>query len=254
MNDHDQELAKAFDTQAPQFERAPVQSDPVALARLVRDADFPPGGSVLDAGCGPGLVSAALLQAGYRVLGVDLSREMIQRARTRCARFAETARFLQLSVFDPSLVHLGPFDGAISRFVLHHVLDPVSFVRQAVELLRPGGVVAICDHVTDTDPERSAHHDAIETARDRTHTRNLSGGQLVDLFASAGLSEIRFVEESFSLDFDEWFDRSTPSQPKDYVRDLLLSGPAIRSFRPTFKENGSIRIDCIRATLRGIKA
>jgi hypothetical protein len=35
-DDHDQALSQAFDQQAPQFERAPVQSDPVALARIIR--------------------------------------------------------------------------------------------------------------------------------------------------------------------------------------------------------------------------
>ena len=73
MNDHDQDLSRAFDSQAPKFERAPVQSDPVAIERLVREAGLPPGGLVLDAGCGPGLVAAALLEAGFRLVGVDLS-------------------------------------------------------------------------------------------------------------------------------------------------------------------------------------
>ena len=62
MQDHDRNLATAFDAQAAQFERAPVQSDPAALANLVRAADLPPDCLVLDAGCGPGLVSAALLR------------------------------------------------------------------------------------------------------------------------------------------------------------------------------------------------
>src|SRR5438067_4814328 len=122
MNDHDQDLANAFDSQAPRFEIAPVQSDPVALERLVREADLPPGGLVLDAGCGPGLVSAALLAAGFRVVGVDLSREMIERARTRCAPSGPRAAFFQLSVFDPAVDPLGPFDAALSRYVLHHVV------------------------------------------------------------------------------------------------------------------------------------
>ena len=39
-NDHGQALARAFDVQAPRFERAPVQSDPAALERLVRFAGF----------------------------------------------------------------------------------------------------------------------------------------------------------------------------------------------------------------------
>ncbi|TMB20516.1 MAG: methyltransferase domain-containing protein, partial [Deltaproteobacteria bacterium] len=89
MATHDAELAKAFDAQAARFERSPVQSDPSALARLVAFAALPPDSLVLDAGCGPGLVSEALLGAGHRVHGVDLSAEMVRRARERCARFGE---------------------------------------------------------------------------------------------------------------------------------------------------------------------
>src|ERR1700753_2444474 len=98
MQDHDKALATAFDGQAAKFERAPVQSDPAALKRLVQFAAFPPESRVLDAGCGPGLVSGALLDAGHRVVGVDLSAEMVARARTRCAPFGDRAQFEQTSL------------------------------------------------------------------------------------------------------------------------------------------------------------
>ena len=88
MATHDQDLASAFDDQAAKFERAPVQSDPVALGRLVRAAALPAGSRILDAGCGPGLVSEALLAAGHRVVGVDLSAEMIARAGSAARRMA----------------------------------------------------------------------------------------------------------------------------------------------------------------------
>ena len=88
-SEHERAVAAAFDGQAAQFERAPVQSDPEALARLVRAADLPPDSLVLDAGCGPGLVAEAFLRAGQRVHGVDLSPEMVERARRRCAEFGE---------------------------------------------------------------------------------------------------------------------------------------------------------------------
>lgn len=251
-NEHDRALSEAFDVQALRFERAPVQSDPVALDRLVREVDFPSGNRILDAGCGPGLVSAALLTAGYQVVGVDLSREMIERALKRCAGMAERCRFHQVSLFDPVLDPLAPFDGAISRYVLHHVVDPLAFVCRQVDLLRSGGVLVLCDHLTDPDPEKARHHEALERARDKTHTSNLTGGGLVDLFARAGLTHIRLVEESFTLDFDEWFDRGTPAESKEAVRPLLLNGPAARGFSPTPLATGSIRIDCIRAIVRGV--
>jgi 2-polyprenyl-3-methyl-5-hydroxy-6-metoxy-1,4-benzoquinol methylase len=252
MIDHDGALARAFDSQAPKFERAPVQSDPVALERLVHEASLPTGGVVLDAGCGPGLVSAALLHAGFRVVGVDLSREMIERARKRCAAFDDRAAFLHVSVFDRQLDARGPFDGALSRYVLHHVVEPSAFVARQVELLRPGGVLVVSDHLTDPDPDRAEHHRLLEWARDHTHTRSLTGGEIVDLFAAAGLREIRLIEESYALDFDEWFDRGTPVNTKENVREALLTGPRARGFLPELQPDGSIRIEGIRAIVRGI--
>lgn len=251
--DHDQELSQAFDGQAPRFEKAPVQSDPVALRRLLARSAFAPGARVLDAGCGPGLVSAALLEAGLRVVGVDLSREMIDRARQRCSRWGDAAEFHQASLFDCLLDDRAPFDGTLSRYVLHHVLDPFAFIERQANLLRPGGVLVLCDHVTDPDSRIAAHHEALEKARDRTHTANLSGGRLVDLLAAGGLNEIELVEESFVLDFDEWFDRGTPQASKESVRTMLLNGLKIRSFLPALQPDGTIQIASIRAIVRGMK-
>lgn len=251
MSDHDRALAAAFDNRAAQFEKAPVQTDPALLSHLVQCADLPPGGRILDAGCGPGLVAEALLHAGYRAVGVDLSAEMIERARRRCSAFGERAAFEQKSLFDPSL--LGPFDGAISRFVLHHTPDPLAFVRRQAELLRPGGVLVLCDHTTDPDHARADWHQRIECARDRTHTRNPTPGEMVDLLAGAGLTELRLFEQPLVLDFDEWFDRGTPSEDKATVRQWLLSGSSARGYRPLLQEDGRIRIDGWLGIARGVK-
>lgn len=251
MSDHDRALATAFDGQAARFERAPHQSDPNVLAGLVREAALAPDSLVLDAGCGPGLIAEAFLAAGHRVVGVDLSAEMIARARNRCARFGDRARFQQTSIFDHSV--RGPFDAAVSRYVLHHMSDPFAFVARQAALLQPGGIVLLSDHTTDTNPDCARHHETIERARDRTHTVNLTSGALADLLAAAGLETIRLVEEAFTLDFDEWFDRGTPSAPKAEVREMMLSGPPIRGFHASLEGKGSVRIDCFRAIVRGVK-
>jgi SAM-dependent methyltransferase len=227
-----------------------VQSDPVALARLVAFAALPYGARVLDAGCGPGLVAEAFLLAGYLVHGVDLSAEMVRRARARCAEFGESARFEQGSVADLSCE---PFDAAVSRFVVHHVVDADAFVRAQVERVRPGGVVIICDHTTDPEPGAAAWHQEIERARDRTHTRNLTTGGLVDLLGRAGLGRIDAVEEPFELDLDEWFERGTPAVAKEEVRRRVLAGHA-RGFEPVLREDGGVTVRCVRALVRGEKA
>ncbi len=81
----------------------------------------------------------------------------------------------------------------------------------------PGGILILVDHTTDPDPARAAWHEEIERLRDRTHTHTLPPGAMVDLLAAVCLGEIQLVEEPYDLDFDEWFDRGTPTLDKAAV-------------------------------------
>ncbi len=251
--DHDQALASAFDGQADQFEKSPVQTDPQALARLVAFADLAPGSVILDAGCGPGLVGEAFLEAGHSVLGVDLSAEMVRKARRRFERFGTRAWARQGSLYDDNPDFSNGFDASVSRYVLHHVAEPERFLRRQVDLLRPGGSLILCDHTTDPAPERAQWHQKLERLRDRTHTRNLSPGAVVDLFARVGLGQIRISEEAFALDFDEWFDRGTPTASKEEVRRLLLENPGCRGFGVQTRDDGGISMQCWRLLARGTR-
>ena len=164
---------------------------------------------------------------------------------------ATERRFIVQSLYNP--VPGGPFDATISRYVLHHLADPSAFLRRQLELIRPDGIVVLSDHTTDPDSTLADRHNTIERLRDRTHTRNLAPGAIVDLFVSAGLGEVRLVEEGFTLDFDEWFDRGTPDASKDEVRSILLQSPPIRGFRAVREVTGRVTIHCWRSIVRGRK-
>ncbi len=250
-DDHDRELARAFDAQAAAFEQAKVQRDAASLARFVAFAEVPAGARVLDAGCGPGLVAEAFLAAGCEVLGVDLSAEMIRRAEARCARLGARARFEQRSLFD--VAPAAPLDAALSRNVLHHVEDARAFVARQAALVRPGGAVLAFDLTGDPDPAGQAWAHAIERDRDRTHVRTLAPGELVDLFARAGLEDLKLREEHLVLDFDEWFDRGSPQAPKVVVRRGLRERSA-RGFVPRARGDGGVEITVTRTMVRGVRA
>ena len=96
---------------------------------------LPPGGRILDAGCGVGRDALAFAERGYSVVAVDASAEMVRLARKRVGSRAEVRlmRFEDLkwrSEFDgiwtcASLLHVPPaaFQGVASRLV--GALQPV---------------------------------------------------------------------------------------------------------------------------------
>ena len=96
-----------------------------------------PRGFVIDVGCGSGVLSRALTDAGYDVLGIDASPAMIELARLHApaARF-EVATFAD-AVFPPCVGIV-----AMGEVLNYGTLDDVQrFVRNASRALSPGGVL-----------------------------------------------------------------------------------------------------------------
>jgi 2-polyprenyl-3-methyl-5-hydroxy-6-metoxy-1,4-benzoquinol methylase len=96
------------------------------------------GARVLDAGCGSGQLAIALAERGARVTGIDLSPEMIRRARNHGReRGADiewrTGDVLQLA--DP----LAVFDAIQARVLLQFVPDVAGVLRELRRVLKPGG-------------------------------------------------------------------------------------------------------------------
>jgi predicted TPR repeat methyltransferase len=94
-------------------------------------------GTVADLGCGTGLVGALVRQRADRLVGVDLSRAMLEQARRRDV-YDELAHSDLVSFLRG---HGGSFDVVIAADVLCYfgVLDEV--IAATREALRPGGVI-----------------------------------------------------------------------------------------------------------------
>src|ERR671919_2783042 len=112
----------------------------------LRDAyGIRPGDEVVDIGCGTGLTTreAARAAAPGRVVGVDVSERMIERARqlTEAERLDNVTSELgdaQVHRFDPARFDLG-----ISRFGTMFFSDPVAAFANIASALRPGRRLAL---------------------------------------------------------------------------------------------------------------
>lgn len=110
---------------------------------------------VLDVGTGTGALAARLVARGCRVLGVDLSEEMLERARQN----VPAARFSQLDLLgDWGDLETHRFDAIVSAYVLHEfdAATKVNILRRLAGLLETGGKVVIGDISFETALARDA--------------------------------------------------------------------------------------------------
>lgn len=109
--------------------------------RWRRRVDFiagrlPAGTRVLEIGCGTGLLTEALGQAGVALTSIDVSPELLRRARARVARLPAVSLSVQ-NAYDAGL-RSASFDAIVGISVLHH-LDLRAALGEFRRLLKPGG-------------------------------------------------------------------------------------------------------------------
>lgn len=109
-----------------------------ALGGAALDLLAPKAGElILDLGCGDGVLTRRIMDAGARVIGLDASPEMVEAARARGVdAFVADAQALDLS---EQAQRFGQFDAAFSNAALHWMLDQCAVATGLLPLLRPGG-------------------------------------------------------------------------------------------------------------------
>lgn len=140
-----------------------------ALLDLVGDVA---GLDVLDLGCGPGVTTAALVDRGARVTGVDGSAPLLAHARG-----LSDAAFVVHDLADPLPFPDDGFDLVVSGLVLHYLPDWTAVLAEVARVLRPGGRFVASVHHPLTDRRM----DSLEP-----HGTYLESYRIADLWAMAG--------------------------------------------------------------------
>jgi ubiquinone/menaquinone biosynthesis C-methylase UbiE len=143
--------------------------------------------SFLDVGCGTGwaLGQIAVLARGKsRFYGVDLSPEMIAKARENF-KGLDSFHFVIASAEEMPL-ESDFFDVIICTNSFHHYFNPAKALREIRRLLRPGGKVYILDPTADQWLIRQA--DKLIRILEPAHVKMYSSREFQELFGGAGLT------------------------------------------------------------------
>jgi arsenite methyltransferase len=162
--------------------------NPQAIAALA------PGERVLDLGSGAGFdafLAARQVGATGRVVGVDMTPEMVARARANGARAGLAQVEFRLGDIERLPVPSAAFDVVMSNCVINLAPDKAAVFREAYRVLAPGGRLAISDVVATGDLP------AAVAADPAAYTGCVAGAapvaELERLIAAAGFSDVRIT-------------------------------------------------------------
>ncbi|HYL26733.1 MAG TPA: class I SAM-dependent methyltransferase [Candidatus Nitrosotalea sp.] len=112
--------------------------------RFFREAGVVEGWRILDVGSGAGdvaMLAARIVGPSGAVVGLERDPRSVERARTRAAELGlANIAFVCCDVDEYAAAV--PFDGAVGRFVLQFIPDPVATLRRVASFVRTGGLIA----------------------------------------------------------------------------------------------------------------
>jgi SAM-dependent methyltransferase len=162
---------------------------------------YPPGSTVLEAGCGIGAQTLLLTKNSphAKFVSIDISPESIARAKEVVSGEGYTNVTFQLADICHLPFDAETFDHAFICFTLEHIPDPLLALRNLLCVLRPGGTITIIegDHGTAVFyPDAPAAHHVINclvTLQQQAGGNAHIGRELEHLLTDAG-----FVDEKVS--------------------------------------------------------
>ncbi len=99
------------------------------------------GKSVVDIGCGGGILAESMAGLGARVTGIDLAEASIAVARLHLNESARDVEYRCISAEDLARERSGAYDVVSCMELLEHVPEPASTVAACASLVKPGGHV-----------------------------------------------------------------------------------------------------------------
>jgi len=173
--------------------------------RFVADflADHGPcrGGEILDLGAGTALIPIALALADpkARLVALDLSPAMIERAKLNVAKAGLSDRvrcvLADAKTVGAALGHLR-FEAVISNSIIHHLADPHPVMTAMMERVEPGGTLMVRDLTRPDDEETLERLVELYGRGESDHARALFHASL---HAALTLGEIREVAAGVGL-------------------------------------------------------
>lgn len=225
MDPHQAHILDQFTRQAAPFATAPAIRNEEALNLIVRAAGASPEDTSLDVACGPGLLACAFARVVRHATGIDMTPAMLEQAR----KIQQEQGLTNVTWQQGDAARL-PYPDAhfaivSSRFVFHHLEQPLVVLKEMVRVCKPGGRVVVADMAPAA--ARADALNAAERLRDPSHVRALTLDELRGLFAQAGLADPQQSGYRMEGEMEDLLARSFPKEgDADRLRTIFADSTA----------------------------
>jgi len=205
---HKEAIQKQFARTLEAFSKTAVRDTPEVLAEKVAFAKPQPNDLALDVACGPGELVLGLAAQVKFARGLDLTYEMLRRARE-----FQVERNISNAFFDCGEAEQLPysdhsFDLITCQCSLHHTLKPELVLKEMVRVLKSDGRMMIIDPLAPESDAKFELYNQIERVRDPSHTETLRLTTFLRIFEELGLDIARQSLKRRERRFNDWMLRA----------------------------------------------
>lgn len=96
--------------------------------------------SIIDVGCGGGILSEAMAAEGANVTGIDMAPQLIEIAKLHLHESHLKINYECINIIDKTKQFAGKYDVVACMEMLEHVPEPEIIIENCAKLLKPGGI------------------------------------------------------------------------------------------------------------------
>jgi ubiquinone/menaquinone biosynthesis C-methylase UbiE len=191
--------------------------DPEITQKIIKHLSAVSDGKYLDIGCGSGNYTHAIFENGFHICGVDISEEMLGKARRKNSKIEWTLGDAKQLPFTNN-----QFDGATCTLATHHIKDIEKSFQEAFRVLKNGNFVIFTSF-----PEQMTAYwlnqyfpNMMNTATNLMH----SPDRIFTALEMAGFKDIRTEKFFVSNVLQDWFLHAGKYRPHIYLDPVVRSG------------------------------
>jgi ubiquinone/menaquinone biosynthesis C-methylase UbiE len=231
------DVRSRFAPVAANYSRATFHTSAERLQEVLDLGQPQKGDLVLDVATGTGNTAFALAPHVRRVIGLDLTREMLDQARRITAE--RGIPNVDWVLGDAALLPFADetFDLYTVRAAPHHFPDVDTFMAEALRVLKPGRDAVFVDCAPPL-PARDVLHD-VEVRRDPSHVRSMTLDEWVGRLEHAGFEVETAQARELDWNYEEWM--TTMAVAPDLAGELATlieaaEGEALAQLHPVRRE------------------